>query len=70
MEPNKLIDDVLEKVPKMKETVEKVENATGKKIENVASEIGEKITDAIKNNDGNNQKGAIGHAANKLFGIE
>ena len=48
MEENKVVDEILDKVPQVKEAVEKVENATGKKIEDIAGEIGEKITEAVK----------------------
>lgn len=71
MDQNKLVDDILDKVPKVKEAVEKVENATGKKIENIAGEIGEKISEAVKeNNNGENvdPKVVVGDIANKLFG--
>lgn len=71
MDQNKLVDDILDKVPKVKEAVEKVENATGKKIENIAGEIGEKISEAVKeNNNGENvdPKDVVGDIANKLFG--
>ena len=57
MEDNKVLDELLDKVPQVKEAVEKVENATGKKI-----------TDAVKDADEEDAKGAIGEIANKLFG--
>lgn len=71
MDQNKLVDDILDKVPQVKEAVKKVENATGQKIENIAGEIGEKISEAVKeNNNGENidQKDVVGDIANKLFG--
>ena len=68
MEDNKVLDELLDKVPQVKEAVEKVENATGKKIEDIASEVGKKITDAVKYTDEEDAKGAIGEIANKLFG--
>lgn len=68
MEDNKVLDELLDKVPQVKEAVEKVENATGKKIEDIASEVGKKITDAVKDTDEEDAKGAIGEIANKLFG--
>ena len=58
----------MEKVPKAKEAVEKVEEVTGKKIEDIASEVGEKITDAIKENGQDDPKEVIGNIAGKIFG--
>ena len=71
MDQNKVVDEILDKVPQVKEAVQKVEDATGKKIENIASEIGEKISEAVKeNNNGENvdPKAVVGDIANKLFG--
>ena len=71
MDQNKVVDEILEKVPQVKEVVEKVENATGKKIEDIAGEIGEKITEVVKEKNNGEEldaKAAIGEMANKLFG--
>lgn len=68
MENNMLVDGLLEKVPQVKEAVEKVENATGKKIEDIAQEVGGKITDAIKENGQEDPKEVLGNIAGKIFG--
>lgn len=68
MSENKVVDEILEKVPKAKEAVEKVEEVTGKKIEDIASEVGEKITDAIKENGQDDPKEVFGNIAGKIFG--
>lgn len=68
MADNKVVDEILEKVPKAKEVVQKVEEATGKKIEDIASEVGEKITDAMKENGQDDPKEVIGNIAGKIFG--
>ncbi len=67
MGDNKIIDEIVEKVPQVKQAVEKVESATGKKIENIASEIGEKVTDAIKEQGKDDPKEVFGNIANKIF---
>lgn len=68
MEENKIVDGILEKVPQVKDAVEKVENATGKKIEDIASEVGGKISEAMKENGQENPKEVLGNIAGKLFG--
>ena len=71
MEENNVVDEILEKVPQVKEAVEKVEEATGKKIEDIAGEIGEKITEVVKEKNNGEEvdpKGVVGDIANKLFG--
>ena len=68
MENNMLVDGLLEKVPQVKGAVEKVENATGKKIEDIAQEVGGKITDAIKENGQEDPKEVLGNIAGKIFG--
>jgi uncharacterized protein YoxC len=68
MADNKVVDEILEKVPKAKEVAQKVEEATGKKIEDIASEVGEKITDAMKENGQDDPKEVIGNIAGKIFG--
>ena len=67
MGDNKIIDGIVEKVPQVKEAVEKVENVTCKKIEEIASDIGEKVTEAIKAEGQDDPKEVIGNIANKLF---
>ena len=67
MEDNKVLDGIIEKVPQVKEVVEKVENVTGKKIENIASEVGEKITEAMKEQGQGDPKEVLGNIAGKLF---
>ena len=58
----------MDKVPKAKEAVEKDEEATGKKIEDIANEVGEKITEAVKEQTGDDPKEVLGNIANKLMG--
>ena len=54
MGDNMIIDGILEKAPKVKDAVEKVENVTGKKIEDVANDVGGKLKDVVlKDEDGN-----------------
>ena len=48
MGDNKIIDEIMDKVPKAKEAVEKVEEATGKKIEDIANEVGLSVSAAIE----------------------
>ena len=67
MEDNKVLDGIIEKVPQVKEVVEKVENVTGKKIENIASEVGEKITEAMKEQGQGDPKEVLGNIAGKIF---
>ena len=55
-------------MPQVKETIEKVESATGKKIEDIASEIGQKITNTIKEQNPGEEIPSIGDFANKIFG--
>ena len=47
MGDNKIIDEIVEKVPQMKEAVEKVENATGKKIDDILSQLGS-VAEGVK----------------------
>lgn len=68
MGDNKIIDEIMDKVPKAKETVENVEEATGKKIEDIANEVGGKITEAVKEKAGDDPKEVLGNIANKLMG--
>ena len=68
MEENKVVDELLSKVPQVKEVVEKVENATGKKIEDIAQEVGGKISEAMKENGQEDPKEVLGNIAGKLFG--
>lgn len=68
MGDNKLIDGILEKVPQVKETVEKVEQATGKKMSDIASEVGGKINEAIKEKGEDSPKEVFDNIANKLLG--
>ncbi|MCR5146548.1 MAG: hypothetical protein K6B70_04305 [Clostridia bacterium] len=68
MENNMLVDGLLEKVPQVKDAVEKIENATGKKVEDIAQEVGGKITDAIKENGQEDPKEVLGNIAGKIFG--
>lgn len=65
MEQNKILDELIDKVPQVKSAIDKVEDATGKKIETIADEVGEKITDAIKEK---NPDSNIVDIANKFFG--
>lgn len=67
MEENKIVDGILEKVPQVKEAVEKVENATGKKIEDIAQEVGGKISEAMKENGQEDSKEVLGNIAGKLL---
>ncbi len=68
MGDNMIIDGLLEKAPKVKEAVEKVENATGKKIADVANEIGGKIKDAAIKDEDNNGKSDLQDMAEKILG--
>lgn len=67
MGDNKIIDGIIDKVPQAKEAVKKVEEATGKKIEDIAGEVGNKITDAIKEQGGDDPKEVLGNIAGKIF---
>lgn len=67
MGDNKIIDGIIEKVPQAKEAVKKVEEATGKKIEDIASDVGNKISDAIKEQGGDDPKDVFGNIAGKIF---
>ncbi len=67
MENNKIIDGLIDKIPQAKEAIEKVEGATGKKIGDIAGEIGDKINDVIKENNNGEEIKSIGDIANKLF---
>lgn len=68
MGENKIVAELLGKVPQLKETVEKVESATGKSIENMAGEIGEKIVDAIKEQGQDDPRDVLNNMKNKIFG--
>jgi len=68
MADNKIIEELKERIPQIKEGIDKVEDITGGKIQDIAQEIGGKITDAINENNKENDKGPIGDIANKLFG--
>ncbi len=65
MEQNKFLDGIIDKVQPVKEAIDKVENATGKKIGDIASDVGEKITDAIREQNPDNN---IVDMASKVFG--
>ena len=67
MGENIILDGIINKVPQVKETVEKIKEATGKKIENVACEVGGKITDAIKEQGGEDPKEVFENLKDKLF---
>ena len=68
MGDNKVIDGIVEKIPQVKEAVEKVEQATGKKIGDIANEVGGKINEAIKEQGEDPPKEVFGNIANKLLG--
>lgn len=68
MGDNMIIDGLLEKAPKVKEAVEKVENATGKKIEDVANEVGGKLKDAVLKDEDGNGKSDLQDMAEKFLG--
>ncbi len=68
MEENKIIDELVEKVPQVKEAIDKVEHATGKEIEDIVGEIGGKITDVIKDKNNGKDISSIGDITGKLFG--
>ncbi|MBR2786419.1 MAG: hypothetical protein IKD76_02865 [Clostridia bacterium] len=65
MEQNKFLDGILDKVQPVKEVIDKVEDATGKKIGDLAGDVGEKITGAIKEQNPDNN---IVDLASKVFG--
>ena len=67
MGDNVFIDAVVGKIPQAKEAAHKVEEATGKKIEDIASEVGTKISDAIKEQGGEDPKAVFGNIANKFL---
>lgn len=67
MGDNVFIDGIMNKVPKVKEAAEKVEQATGKKVEDIASEIGEKVTEAIKEQGQDSPKEVLENIAGKIF---
>ena len=68
MGDNKVIDGIVEKIPQVKEVVEKVEQETGKKIGDIANEVGGKINEAIKEQGEDSPKEVFGNIANKLLG--
>ena len=67
MGDNMIIDGIMDKIPQAKEAVQKVEEATGKKVQDIASEVGTKISDAIKEQGGEDPKAVFGNIANKLL---
>ena len=67
MGDNMIIDGLMDKIPQAKEAVQKVEEVTGKKVEDIASEVGIKISDAIKDQGGEDPKAVFGNIANKLL---
>ena len=67
MGDNVFIDGIMNKVPKVKEAAEKVEQATGKKVEDIASEIGEKVTEAIKEQGQDSPKEVLENIAGQFF---
>lgn len=67
MGDNMIIDGLLEKAPKVKEAVEKVENVTGKKIEDVASDVGGKLKDVVLKDEDGNGKSDLQDMAEKIF---
>lgn len=67
MGDNKIIDTVIDKIPQAKEAIGKVEEATGKKVEEIASDVGNKISDAIKEQGGEDSKAVFGNIAGKIF---
>lgn len=68
MEDNKIIDGIMDKIPQVKGAVEKVEGATGKKIEEIASDIGGKIKEAAGQDKDNNGKSDLQDMAEKFLG--
>ncbi len=67
MENNKIIDGLIDKIPQAKDAIEKVESATGKKIGDIADDIGGKINEVIKENNNGEEIKSIGDIANKIF---
>ena len=67
MGDNMIIDGLLERAPKVKDAVEKVENATGKKIEDVANEVGGKLKDVVLKDEDGNGKSDLQDMAEKMF---
>ena len=67
MGDNMIIDGLLERAPKVKDAVEKVENATGKKIEDVANEVGGKLKDVVLKDEDGNGKCDLQDMAEKMF---
>ncbi len=48
MEENEFLEGIIEKVKPVKEVIDKVEGATGKTIKDIASNVGEKLADSMK----------------------
>ena len=67
MGDNIIIDGIMGKIPQAKEAAKKVEEATGKKIEDIAGEVGTKIGDAVKEQTGEEPKAVLGNIASKLL---
>ena len=67
MENNKIIDVLIDKIPQAKDAIEKFESATGKKIGDIADDIGGKINEVIKENNNGEEIKSIGDIANKIF---
>jgi hypothetical protein len=67
MGDNMIIDGLLEKAPKVKEAVEKVENVTGKKIEDVANDVGGKLKDVVLKDEDGNGKSDLQDMAENFF---
>lgn len=67
MGDNMIIDGLLEKAPKVKDAVEKVENVTGKKIEDVANDVGGKLKDVVLKDEDGNGKSDLQDMAEKFF---
>lgn len=67
MGDNKIIDAVIDKIPQAKDAIGKVEETTGKKVEEIASDVGNKISDVIKEQSGEAPKDVFGNIAGKIF---
>ena len=68
MEDNKIIDGIMDKIPQVKDAAQKVEQATGKKIGDIANELGGKIKEAAGQDKDNNGKSDLQDMAEKFLG--